>query len=346
MRELLHPARILLIIIFVFIAFVGYASFYGGIAAPDKSVTPIPGPFQQKLYTIRDAFIARLNYAIPEPHAAFVAGALIGTRSDLPYSIKQDFARTSTSHIIAVSGYNITIIATAIAWIFTSVMRRSRAFWCIVVVLGLFMILTGGSASVVRATIMGVLALCARQVGRLNNAGYALMIAAGIMIALDPTILRYDIGFQLSFMATVGILLVSPLAEKALPMLTRWGIFGETLIMTCSAQICVIPLLAYYFKTVSLISLPVNLLVLPTIPFFMMMGFVTGTVGFLIPALSRLFGYFVWMASVAILGTIHWFASVSWAVAPVNLSMGTTMTIYGLMAFLYWYIRGLNFFKE
>lgn len=318
---------------------------------PTVEVLPSQDGFMQRMwvgaflgiYAIRNTFLASINRALPEPHAAFIAGILAGTRSQLPDSIKQDFARTSTSHIVAVSGYNITIVATAIATLLLYFMRRSYAFWYTVAGLVAFMILTGAQASVMRATIMGIAVLLARNAGRLTVPAHTLTLTAGIMTALNPHILLSDIGFQLSFFSTAGILFVSPLLEKRLPFIAKRGIIGETLIMTLSAQLCVLPILAYYFKSVSLVSLPVNIIVLPFIPAAMLLGFLTGIAGLILPALGQVIGYGTWIVSAGILGIIRLFSRIPWASVSVEFTLPFVLLTYGVMIVLYWwFVKSIN----
>ncbi len=287
------------------------------------------------MYATRDWLLGGLKAALPEPHAAFVAGVLVGSRSALSDDIKNDFARTSTSHIIAVSGYNITIIAGLVSWLALLIMSRKRAFWLVVSVLILFMILTGGQASVVRATIMGVVVFLAQRVGRLPTPLHTLVLTAGMMVALDPTILRYDVGFQLSFLATLGILVVSPVFDEIVPV-PKHGeipkIIRETFIMTVSAQLCVIPLIMFYFQSFSILSLPVNLIVLPFVPLMMILGFVTGIVGALIPLLGRFVGLITTALSYAMLGVIHTVAGISWSSITVSISWEWMFFLYVIFA--------------
>ena len=305
-------------------------------------IPPLTGPPPRQPVSpniVRDSFVASLKRIVPEPHAAFVLGTIIGTTSDLPQSIKNDFARTSTSHIIAVSGYNITIIAQIVAAVLAVVMRRSRAFWFTAVVLIAFMIITGAQASVVRATIMGLYVLLARYFGRLPSPTHGLLLAAGIMVALEPRILAYDIGFQLSFLATAGIFYIVPLIEDRLPRIAAVPVIGEIFAMTLSAQIAVLPLLIYYFHSLSIISLPINIIVLPLVPFIMISGFIAGVLALAIPILGTLAASIPHLLSYIVLTGIHWASSLSWAAVTYNFSFLTVLFIYFGMAI---FIAGMH----
>jgi competence protein ComEC len=236
----------------------------------------------------------------------------VGTRSRLPDSITQDFRRTGLSHITAVSGYNISIIAVVLMNMLAALLSRRRAFWVVIAILGVFMILTGLQASVIRATIMGLFALFAQRIGRVPTPLHALVLAGAVMVAFDPLILLFDVGFQLSFLATLGILTVAPRLEDRFPQSRAFGVFGEAAIMTISAQLFVLPLLIYYFHSVSLVSLPVNILVLPLIPALMLLGFMAGITSW-IPIVGSVVGFFAWSLGKLILIIVHWFANIPWA---------------------------------
>lgn len=379
----LHPARLLLAIVIAFLlgvvaasflrfavwmpayaALVAFAAlallprralvigcillgFVGGIVRMQTFVPAPAGPpgvITANIYAARDWFLAGLHRALPEPYAAFVTGTLMGARSQLSSSIKRDFARTSTSHIIAVSGYNITIVINVVAWLALRAMRRSLAFWVCVAGLLVFVVMTGAQASVIRAAIMGLSGLLAQRVGRIGTPGHTLALTAGIMVALDPTILRSDIGFQLSFLATAGILFVSPLFDLWIPRVRYLDLLRETLIMTTSAQLCVVPLLIYYFKTFSVLSLPVNLIILPFIPYTMLSGFVAGMGGALVPSLARVIGSAALLLSYGVLAVIHFFSRISWSVITVELSWVSIFAMYvGLvMIWILVYRRGIH----
>ena len=266
----------------------------------------------QNIYRVRDWFLVSVNRTVPQPVGVLIGGVLVGARSQLPKNIVEDFRRTGLSHITAISGYNISIISVALMNVLASLISRRRAFWLILGLLILFTILTGLQASVIRAAIMGLFALFAQYVGRVPTPLHALVIAAAVMVAFDPMILRFDIGFQLSILATLGLLVLSPKLEEKLPTLRSFGVFGETAIMTISAQLFVLPLLIYYFHSVSLISLPANIIILPLIPLFMLLGFLAGMTSW-IPVVGSVIGFLAWTLGKLILVIVHWFAALPWA---------------------------------
>lgn len=303
---------------------------------PEISASDAPLSFYEKakikilgaIFQFKDKFEQSVGRSVAEPNAAFIDGILLGTTSQLPSDLKNAFSRTSTSHILAVSGYNITIVALVISWFLLLFLRRPTAFWFSVAGVILFTILTGAQASVVRAAVMGMLALLATRTGRLNDPRNAIVLAGTVMIFLNPEILRHDIGFQLSFMATLGLIYVSPVIERYFAKVPNIFNSRETLVMTLSAQIFVLPLLLYYFKNLSVTSLPANIIVLPTIPFAMLLGFLAGLGGLILPFLGQIIGYFAWLITAIELGLIKLFAKPSWAAISVGFNWLAVTLVY------------------
>jgi len=253
-----------------------------GIAAvmsfPDIALSdPQPFSLLRLLDELKIKFEDAISSALPEPDAGFTLGILLGERASLSDDFREALARTSTSHIIALSGFNITMIALAVSWAFGLVHLSERArFFLATVVIVLFVVLVGGGASVVRAAFMGVLILVARERGRIYDVTNALVFAAVLMAFANPYILRFDLSFQLSFLATLGIILVPPLLESYIQRLPNpWGI-RELLVATISAELFVYPLILWHFGTVSLVGPLANLLILPVIPHTMLLGFIVG----------------------------------------------------------------------
>lgn len=231
-------------------------------------------PVTSSLEQYTHLFISHIEQALPEPHASYLAGILVGLRSNIPYELKQDFIATGTMHITALSGYNVSIIARCLQLIFKS------ALWSVLGI-ALFVLATGASSSVVRAALMGSLLVLSSKSGRQYFPLHALLVAVFFMVFFTPHILLEDIGFQLSVMATLGIILLPRHVERGCMWLTDKFQLRETLVVTLSAQIATLPIVLYYFHTFSLISPIVNMLVLPTIPPVMFFGVLVGVFGFL-----------------------------------------------------------------
>ncbi|HBO17057.1 MAG: ComEC/Rec2-related protein [Candidatus Moranbacteria bacterium GW2011_GWE2_35_2-] len=233
-----------------------------------------------------------VNRVIPAPEAALADGLLFGGNNRLSKEWQEKFSRTGTSHIVAVSGYNVTIIAEYLIWLGILLgLWRPRAFWFALVGIFLFVAMIGFPSSAVRAGVMGSLLLWAVKNGRLANSYNAIIFSAVVMLFLNPFLLRYDIGFQLSFLAALGIIAAAPFWEKYFDK--KFDALGilETILLTLSAQIFVLPIILYNFHMMSWLSVVVNALILPIVPLTMLLVFLSSVLGFVFFPLSVALGW-------------------------------------------------------
>ncbi len=224
------------------------------------------------LFNLKKEFEGQLNKLVPEPMASFEAGLLTGSRKGIPEDLMQNFNLTGLTHIIAISGYNISLIIILISGLFKNVARNVK-IPIIIVFIVIFTLFVGASAAVVRASIMGVIAVIALWFGRQSQIMNALLMSAFVMTCMNPFTLLYDVGFQLSFLATMGLILTGNHLEKFFKFLPDSFGLREAFAMTFSAQIFALPVILYHFKRLSLISPVANVLVVPFIPFAMLFGF-------------------------------------------------------------------------
>lgn len=248
----------------------------------------------REIFSLKANFENAVSESMPEPNVSFVNGILLGSRQNVPDDLKEAFNKTGTTHILAISGYNIMIISWAVLAGLVYFFRRRTAFWLSVIVISLFTVLTGASSSVVRAAIMGLLLLFANGYGRLYDPKNSIILAGAAMVWLNPFSLVFDIGFQLSFAAVLGLMYLYPYLNSKLHKIPETGKLKENILMTISAQTAVAPLLIYYFKNISLVSLPANILILPFLPAAMLGGFVSGLAGMIFLPLGQIAGWFAW----------------------------------------------------
>ncbi|OGY42469.1 MAG: hypothetical protein A2Y67_00340 [Candidatus Buchananbacteria bacterium RBG_13_39_9] len=275
--------------------------------------------FLAGIYKIKNFFIRRLNQVLPEPQSSFLAGLLIGAKKSIPQDLQAVFNKTGTTHIVAVSGYNVTIIAAFLMLLAGHFgIGRKKSFWLIMGFLIIFLMITGLQASIVRAVIMGSLVLLASYLGRLSKIRNALALAAVIMLLFNPKILVYDLGFQLSFLATLGLVYLQPVFSKICKIkncklkIVKL-IFGDYLLTTLSAIIMTQPLILYQFGKISLIAPIANILVLPFIPLAMLLGFITGFLAMIWTTLGWVMGWSVWLVLSYIIWVLEKLAGLNWA---------------------------------
>jgi competence protein ComEC len=288
------------------------------------------------LLKVKHSFEHALQQSLAEPVASYIDGVLLGSRQNIPANIQDAFQKTSTTHILAISGYNIAVIAEsllAVAVVFT---KRRNAFWISTVVIILFTILTGASASVVRAAVMGLLLLAANGYGRLYDPRNSILCAAAVMVLINPLALRFDVGFQLSFLAVLGMIYLYPILERRLQRVPEAGGLKETILMAVAAQLAVAPILAYTFHSFSIVSLPTNLIVLPLMPYVMLFGFAAGVAGWLFVPFGQLVGWIAWAVAKFQIAVISWFASLPFASVTVSIHWLTMTALYALLAWWAW----------
>lgn len=223
-----------------------------------------------------------LDKSVPQPEAGLAEGLILGGDNRLPETLKQAFIKAGLSHIVAISGYNIALIAQGFV-IFGIVIGlwRRQALWFAACGVILFILMVGAPASAIRAGIMGLCAFAALSAGRLSRSINILVFAAALMLLFQPLLLRYDIGFQLSFLASLAIIVAVPWLERLLPKEFIGKSFAEIALMTFSVELFVVPLLAYQFHIFSPYALLANALLLPLVPYTMALSFI-GALGFLV----------------------------------------------------------------
>lgn len=220
-------------------------------------------------------FVSRLNKLLPEPESSLLAGLVVGEKQALGTEWNERFRTVGLSHIVVLSGYNLSVVAENILRVAGLLLTKNLSLLAGAGGIIAFALMVGGGATVFRASLMALIALLARATGRVYQATIALVVAGVIMLLWNPLVLRYDLGFQLSFLATLGVIHGPPLLAPYFYKLTdRWGV-KEILLTTISAQIIVLPWILYTTGNLSLIALPANILVLPVIPLTMLFGFLT-----------------------------------------------------------------------
>ncbi|MEK7514522.1 MAG: ComEC/Rec2 family competence protein [Patescibacteria group bacterium] len=238
-------------------------------------------PVLQLLFPLKHTFVDHIKRALPEPHASLSAGILLGIKGPLGKELTEQLRSVSVIHIVALSGYNVTIIAVSVIGILLLFLSRTVALSLGAVSIILFVLFVGAGATVVRASAMALIALLGQFFHRKSDITRALFVTVFFMALNNPLIVLFDPSFELSFLATLGLILLSPAISQHLSFVSsRFGI-REIAAATLSTQLFVLPLLLFEGGSVSLVSLPANLLILPTIPFIMLLSFFLGVFGFL-----------------------------------------------------------------
>jgi len=245
---------------------------------PDKGGNPITAA----LYVFKQKSLDNIYLMFPDPESSLLAGILLGVDTGLTDELQQAFKNTGTAHIIAISGFNISIIAGIFFAFFSRFLGDRRGAIVAILGIALYTFVVGADAAVVRAALMGSLALFARQVGRRQMALNTLLAVAAGMCIWNPLYV-WDVGFQLSFFATLGLILyATPFSEFANGIITKYfptstaekfaELFSEFVLLTLAAQLTTIPIMAYHFQRISLVSFIANPFILPAQPAVMILG--------------------------------------------------------------------------
>ena len=274
--------------------------YKGDIVQVSAKLYPFRGPRQASLSfasikvieksdsaieVIRRRFEAGMQSALPEPAASFGLGLLIGQRSTIPKSVSLQLAAVGLTHVVAVSGYNLTIIMRAVR----KLLRKRSKYQSTVaslLLIGIFLLFTGFSASIVRAAIVSILSLWAWYYGRTFRPIVLILLAAVITAGVYPIYLWSDIGWYLSFLAFFGILVLAPLTTKRMYKSRQPKILMTLIIETSAAQIMTMPIIMYIFGQFSAVALLANVLVVPLVPIAMSLCLIAGLAGMFVPFMS------------------------------------------------------------
>lgn len=223
---------------------------------------------REKLSNIKSSLIKNISQNIPEPESSLASGITLGAKQSLGDELLQKFRETGVAHIVVLSGYNIAVVAGIISRLVIFMPFSIRLVMSALGII-LFAVMVGGGATVVRATIMALIIILARVLGREGDALRALALAGGIMVFMNPMILLNDVSFQLSFSATLAIVVFVPVIEKYFIFISN-HVLREIVATTFATQIFVMPLILYHMGTVSLVGFISNIFILPVVPLAML----------------------------------------------------------------------------
>lgn len=244
--------------------------------------------------SLRRRFAAGMQSALPEPLASFGLGLLIGQRNTLPATLTQALLMVGLTHIIAVSGYNLTILLEGARRVMGDWSKALSTATALLLIVG-FLLVAGTSASIVRAAVISVLGLAAWYYGRTIRPVLLLLLAAALTAYANPVYLWADISWYLSFLAFFGILVLGPLVTAGLFGERQPPLLPQVLIESVCAEVMTIPLILYIFGQVSLVSLLANMLVVALIPLAMLLSLIAGLAGMLAGTVA---GWPAWPAMV------------------------------------------------
>ena len=292
------------------------------------------------LFATKHALMDSIENVLQEPYAGLGEGLLLGVKQALGEDLESIFRTSGIIHIVVLSGYNVMLVVTFILYLLSFFFKKKTRIIIGMIAIVAFALLVGLSATVVRASIMAGLLLFADMLGRRYDLTRALLFAATIMVVLNPYLLVYDIGFQLSFMATVGLILVAPTFESFVTDGFSKLQLKDFFVSTLATQIAVLPLLVYHIGEVSLVAVVVNVLVLPIVPLAMLLTFLAGVLGLVSYQLAMFVGFFAYVTLRYIIEVAAFFAQVPFASVVIPEISGWMMgCLYVLLAFVLYFLR-------
>jgi competence protein ComEC len=289
------------------------------------------------LYEAKSYFLSQLALVITEPAVALGAGLLLGVQSALGDDLEEAFRTSGIIHIVVLSGYNIMLVVAFVMYVFAYFLPFRARLICGIGAVILFALLVGYAPSVLRASLMAILFLVASLMARPYLILRMLILAGVLMIMWNPYILRYDIGFQLSFMATLGLILVAPHLEMAFTHVSTWFSLRSFLVATMATQVAVAPLLLYHIGEWSLVAVPVNLLVLPMVPVAMLLTFLTGLLAMVSVVLATPFGALAELSLLYIIKAAELAAAIPFAAVAIPPFPGYLVPLSYIFLGLLWY---------
>jgi competence protein ComEC len=292
-------------------------------------------PIKSDLLLFKKQLLQNINNVLPTPHSFLAGGLIIAGKGSLDDELQEEFKRAGLVHIVVLSGFNITIVGQFIISIFSFLPLMLKSIFGSLGIIA-FSVMAGSSATVVRSVVMSIIGLYARVSEKSYDALRGLLVAGVGMVVHNPRILLYDPSFQLSFMATLGLILLGSTVQKFFMWVPETLGMREIVTSTFATQIFVTPLILHLSGMISLVSLFVNILVLPVIPLTMLFACLCGVVSFIHPSFSIPFSFVSYILLTYELSLVHIFSSLSFAAISLpKISTGATLAVYSIYGVIF-----------
>ncbi len=283
--------------------------------------------FMSQLFVIKLALINGIESVLNEPQAGLSEGLLLGVKQALGEELEEAFRTSGIIHIVVLSGQNVMIVVMFVLTALSFILPRRPKLLVGLCVVVCFALMVGLSATVVRASLMAGMILIAQLLGRTYDLVRALLFAGAVMVFINPYILLYDLGFQFSFMATLGLILIAPKFETFISDGFSTLSIKEFFVATIATQVAVLPLLLYHIGEVSLVAVIVNVLVMPIVPLAMLATFMAGVISLISTTLALPFAFLAHVVLSYIIQVALFFASLPFASFVIP-----SFPVYGMFA--------------
>jgi len=298
-------------------------------------------PIKEILLSFKEKLKNSVNLIMPAPQSGLLEALFFGDEENIPKEWIDKFNVTGTRHITAVSGMNITIISALILNLFLLLgFWRKQAFYFSITFIIFYVSIIGAPSSALRAGIMGILFLIAQYFGRYSNGAKMIIFSAVVMLLFNPLLLILDVGFQLSFLAILGLVYLQPIFSDWLEKVPNIFEIKYTLSATLAAQCFTLPVLIYNFGRISLISPLVNLFIVPLITTVTILGFILAFIGLTSIPLGIAFSFPVWLILTYIFKLVNVFSKASFAnIVLENASFAWVIISYVFLGLFIWGIE-------
>lgn len=321
----------------------GFGNFSAVMYQPDLVNVFRPQPGDVALQ-VRDEFADKVRMGLNEPQASLGLGYLLGQRRALPDELTEALVITGLTHVVVASGYNLTILVRLARRLFVRVSKYLATASASTMIIA-FMAITGASPSMSRAGLVAGLSLAAWYYGRRFHPLVLLPFAAAVTVLVDPSYAWNDLGWQLSFTAFAGVMILAPLLQRYFFGDKKPGIVRQILGETISASILTLPILIFAFGQFSNVAIITNLLILPFVPLAMLLTFITGISGVIFPSIAPVIGTPAQWLLTYMTEVVEYFAGLSWAQTSLEIQswvLGLSYAAIVLVCIYLWRVTKYN----
>jgi len=293
-----------------------------------------------KILKFKNKLRESINQNLSPPQSSILAALILGDKRQISAEWNEKLNYAGVRHITAVSGLHVAILTSILmSFLLGFGFWRKQAFYFAIILITLFIVMTGLQPSAIRAGIMGGFFLLAQYLGRMNVSSRLIVFAGALMLVQNPLLLRLDVGFQLSFLAMLGIIYLTPLFQNLFRKNPTPAQLKNVLMMTFSAQIFTLPILIYNFGYFSVVAPLTNILILPLLPFIMAFGFLFAIAGMIFQPLGWFLSLPSWLLLTYLTKIIDYFSSFSFSAVLLEISWIWLLITYLILTFLLWHFN-------
>ena len=297
------------------------------------------------ILSVKDRLRKTINKNLPSPQNILLRSLLLGDKKSLPKEIKNEFNLAGIRHIAAISGMHIIILINILMFFLLALgVSRKTAFYFIAIFILLFVTIIGFQASAIRASIMGFLAILAEAFSRQRDFFISIAFVAALMLLINP-LLMLNVGFQLSFLAVLGINYLMPIILNWLKFWTKFPQLKNTFAMSLAAYFATLPILIYNFGYFSLVAPITNLFVIPILPLILGLGIIAVIIGLGLPSIAFILFLLCWFLLTYILKIAKFFSSLPFAALNIHISWMIILIIYLSLGYIIWQHQRKERFK-